>query len=82
MALARCGWWQISTDVQGRGDGRALSALVEDYARNLGITLLFVKAALEAIGYYEKMGWESYVWNEAELVGIASAGKRMRKAIR
>ena len=72
----------ISTDVQGRGHGRALSTLVEGYARNLGLAMLFVNAVPEAIGYYEKMGWDLYAWNEAELVGIASDCKQMRKSLR
>jgi N-acetylglutamate synthase-like GNAT family acetyltransferase len=45
----------ISSDVQGKGHGRALSALVEDYARHLGLTLLFVNAVPEAIGYYQRV---------------------------
>ena len=72
----------IATDVQGHGHGRVLSALVEDYARHLGITLLFVNAVPKAIGYYQKMGWELYNWNEAELIGLASDCQQMRKAIR
>ncbi len=72
----------ISTEVQGKGHGSALSALVEDYARHLGLKLLFVNAVPEAIGYYEKMGWELYDWNEAELIGILSDCKQMRKTIR
>jgi N-acetylglutamate synthase-like GNAT family acetyltransferase len=71
----------IATDVQRKGHGRALSALVEDYARNLGLTLLFVNAVPEAIGYYKKMGFEFYDWNEAELTGIASDCKQMKKVI-
>jgi N-acetylglutamate synthase-like GNAT family acetyltransferase len=72
----------ISTDMQGKGHGRVLSALVDDYARHLGLTLLFVNALPEAIGYYQKMGWEFCDWNEAELIGIASDCKQMRRAIR
>lgn len=71
----------ISTDVQGSGHGRALLALVEDYARYLEITLLFVNAVPEATGYYNKLGWELHDWNGAELIGIASSCKQMRKAI-
>jgi GNAT superfamily N-acetyltransferase len=37
----------IAADAQRRGHGRALSALVDDYARGLGLTTLLVNAALE-----------------------------------
>src|SRR5258707_6238646 len=50
----------VATDVQRQGHGRVLSALVEAYACRLGIRYLFVNAAPEATGYYEKMGWEYY----------------------
>jgi|ERR1700735_238339 N-acetylglutamate synthase-like GNAT family acetyltransferase len=71
----------IAIDVQGRGHGRVLSELVENYARRLGLTTLFVNAAPEAVGYYEKLGWEHYSWNPAELIGIAANCKQMRKVL-
>jgi N-acetylglutamate synthase-like GNAT family acetyltransferase len=71
----------IATDVQCKGHGRILSELVEDYARRLGLNTLFVNAAPDAVGYYEKMGWEVYIWNRAELTGIASGCTQMRKAL-
>jgi N-acetylglutamate synthase-like GNAT family acetyltransferase len=71
----------IAADVQRRGHGRALSALIEDYARRLGLKTLLVNADPEAVSYYEKMGWEACVWDEAELTGIASDCKQMTKAL-
>jgi N-acetylglutamate synthase-like GNAT family acetyltransferase len=71
----------IATDVQRRGHGRVLSALVENYARSLGLRILLVNAAPEAVGYYEKMGWRAHSWDEAELTGIAAGSKQMIKAI-
>jgi N-acetylglutamate synthase-like GNAT family acetyltransferase len=71
----------IATDVQRQGHGRMLSELVEDYARHLGLNTLFVNADPDAIGYYDKMGWENYVWDRAELTGIASNCTQMRKAL-
>jgi N-acetylglutamate synthase-like GNAT family acetyltransferase len=69
----------IAADVQRRGHGRVLSALVEDYARRLGLKTVLVNAAPEAVGYYEKMGWQACIWDEAELTGIASDCKQTRK---
>jgi N-acetylglutamate synthase-like GNAT family acetyltransferase len=71
----------IVSDEQNRGHGRILGAMVEDYARQLGIKTLFVNAAPEAMGYYEKVGWTQFSWNEAELRGIAAECVQMRKQI-
>jgi N-acetylglutamate synthase-like GNAT family acetyltransferase len=71
----------IAADIQRRGHGRVLSALVEDYARRLGLKTLLVNADPEAVGYYKKMGWRACVWDEAELTGIASECKQMTKSL-
>jgi N-acetylglutamate synthase-like GNAT family acetyltransferase len=71
----------IEPDLQRRGHGRVLADYVESYARRLGIKILYVNAALEAVGYYEKLGWKPDVWNEAELVGIASDCRQMSKRL-
>jgi len=71
----------VAVDVQRRGHGRVLSALVESYARRLGIGTLLVNAAPEAVGYYEKMGWEHYAWDSGELAGIASDCIQMRRVL-
>ena len=72
----------IEPGLQGQGHGRVLSEHVENYARRLGITKLYVNAAPEAVGYYEKLGWEPEVWDKGELVGIASHCRQMSKQIR
>jgi hypothetical protein len=54
---------------------------VENYARSLGITTLHVNAVPETVGYYEKLGWKPDVWDETELVGIASACRQMSKTL-
>jgi N-acetylglutamate synthase-like GNAT family acetyltransferase len=71
----------IATDVQRRGHGRVLSALVEDYARRLGLKTLLVNANPDAVGYYKKMGWRACIWDEAELTGIASECNQMTKSL-
>jgi N-acetylglutamate synthase-like GNAT family acetyltransferase len=71
----------IEPDLQRQGHGRVLSDYVENYARRLGIKTLYVNAAPEAVGYYEKLAWKPEVWDEAELVGIASARRQMSKRL-
>ena len=71
----------IAADVQRQGHGRILSELVENYARGLDLNTLFVNADPNAVGYYEKMGWETHVWDRAELTGIASHCMQMKKAL-
>jgi N-acetylglutamate synthase-like GNAT family acetyltransferase len=71
----------VAADLQRRGHGRVLSALVDAYAHRLGLTTLLVNAAPEAIGYYEKMGWKRYAWDATELIGIAADSIQMRKGL-
>ena len=66
---------------QGRGHGRVLQRLVEAAARERGIDTLYVNAAPTAIGYYEKTGWERFVWDAEELAGMAEDCIQMRKRI-
>lgn len=71
----------IEPNLQRQGHGRALSDYVENYARRLGINILYVNAVPEAVAYYEKLGWKPEVWDETELVGIASACLQMSKRL-
>jgi N-acetylglutamate synthase-like GNAT family acetyltransferase len=71
----------IDAEFQGQGHGRALSDLVENYARRLGIRTLYVNAAPEAVGYYQELGWRPESWDGAELVGIASECLQMSKQL-
>jgi GNAT superfamily N-acetyltransferase len=66
---------------QGRGHGRALSLLWEDAARARGMHTLVINAAPEALGFYEKLGWERFVWDQVEAEGIAADCIQMRKRI-
>jgi len=72
----------IVADAQRRGHGRKLAELVENYARDLGLTTLLVNAAPDAVGYYEKLGWRRFVWDEGELVGISADCVQMIKSLK
>jgi len=71
----------VVKDIQGSGHGRAMAALWDERARAKGFRTLYVNSAPEAVGYYEKMGWERFVWDEDELTRIASNCIQMRKAL-
>ena len=42
---------------------------------------LFVNAAPDAVGYYEKLGWRRFNWDETELSGIAVGTIQMTKSL-
>jgi N-acetylglutamate synthase-like GNAT family acetyltransferase len=71
----------IKQQAQRRGHGRVLSSLTDEFARSLDVHSLFVNAAPEALGYYEKMGWTPFAWDPGELQGIALDNIQMRKLL-
>ena len=71
----------IVADLQRRGHGRKLTELIEAYARNRDMTRLFVNAAVDAVGYYEKLGSQRFSGDETELSGIAAGTVQMTKSL-
>jgi N-acetylglutamate synthase-like GNAT family acetyltransferase len=71
----------ITASEQGKGHGRVLGGMVEVRARAFGAHTAYVNAAPTALGYYEATGWQRFVWDEAELVSIASECIQMRKTL-
>lgn len=71
----------VIAEDQRRGHGRALDRLVAEFARSRGMTTLYVNAAPDAVGYYEKTGWTRHLWDQSELHGIAEACVQMRKGL-
>jgi GNAT superfamily N-acetyltransferase len=71
----------ITAAEQSKGHGRVLGSMVEDKARGHGAHTAYVNAAPTALGYYESTGWQRYVWDEEELVSIASDCIQMRKPL-
>lgn len=71
----------ITRAEQGKGHGRVMARMCDDIARGLGMHTLFVNAAPEAIGFYEKIGWERFLWDPVELAGIAEKCVQMRKLL-
>lgn len=71
----------IREEVQGQGYGRVMAQLTETYALQLGYQTLYVNAAPDAIGYYEKTGWVRFDWDPSELTGIAAHCLQMRRSL-
>ncbi|WP_373322742.1 GNAT family N-acetyltransferase [Methylorubrum aminovorans] len=44
----------ITASLRRQGHGRVLDTMVEDYAREIGLTRLLVSAASEAEGFYSR----------------------------
>ncbi|WP_052715780.1 GNAT family N-acetyltransferase [Devosia chinhatensis] len=71
----------ITASEQGRGHGRVMEHLVSVRAREFGVETLLVNAAAEAVGFYEKTGWQPFDWDPTELVSIAASCIQMRKLL-
>lgn len=69
----------IVVDRQRQGYGSAMEQGLVDHAYKLGITTLMVNSAPDAVGFYEKRGWQREVWDPEELKGIASTCVQMMK---
>jgi len=70
----------IRRHFQRQGHGRKLAAMVDEFAVKLGLHTLFVNAHADALGYYQKLGWEFFDWDVAELALIAGGGRQMKKS--
>jgi GNAT superfamily N-acetyltransferase len=54
----------IDSPVQRRGHGRAMLRLSETWARERGARRMVVNAAIDAEGFYEKMGYRRGAWRD------------------
>lgn len=71
----------IKEAYQRRGHGRTLSALIDRAAIASGITQLCVNAFVDAVGFYEKTGWQHQLWDAAELASLNGRGSQMTKKL-
>ena len=60
----------ISKEFQGKGHGKALGKLVQEFAQSLGIKRLHVNADKNKIQYYESLGFKKDEWEKEDLNGI------------
>lgn len=71
----------ITAAEQKRGHGRVMEALVTEEARALGVHTLLVNAVVDALGFYEKTGWERFEWDPSELEDSPLSCIQMRKLL-
>lgn len=71
----------IKKGEQRKGHGKALDRKLLSYAKKKLISVLYVNAAPEAIGYYKKTGWQEHLWDASELQRSAKECIQMRKYI-
>ncbi|KQU99134.1 GNAT family N-acetyltransferase [Devosia sp. Root105] len=71
----------IVPPLQRQGHGSVLETLLIDYARARGMKRLWLNAARDAVGFYEKLGWTAEVWDEVELATFAHNCVQMTKPI-
>jgi len=71
----------IMKSEQGKGHGRILAVRTEAFARERGIRKLFVNAAANAVGFYERIGFRPASWDASELVGWNSDSVQMAKSL-
>jgi N-acetylglutamate synthase-like GNAT family acetyltransferase len=73
----------ITRAEQRKGHGRVLHERFETFARGMGVTDLYVNAAPEAVGFYERMGFVHEDWEDKAhgRKGIASDTVPMRKRL-
>lgn len=69
----------VTSGEQRRGYGKVLNALIDEEARRRGVKTLRVNAAPDAVGFYEKAGWQTADWDATELTGLASDCVQMSK---
>jgi len=69
----------IAAERQRQGHGAVMEQLIAGHAHRLGVTTLLVNSAPDAVGFYEKCGWQQELWDASELVGSASDCVQMAK---
>jgi N-acetylglutamate synthase-like GNAT family acetyltransferase len=65
----------IEPSCQGRGHGRTLLRLAEDFARGLGCGKAVVYATPDAAGFYSKAGYSEEDWDDVYISGIVQMAK-------
>jgi len=71
----------IAKPEQRKGHGRVLQERFETFARGMGVTDLYVNAARDAVGFYERMGFIPEHFDDAVRKGIADDTVPMRKRV-
>ncbi|MEU9448276.1 GNAT family N-acetyltransferase [Streptomyces sp. NPDC048277] len=78
LSLGSLGRLAVSQEARGLGVGVALVRAIEDAARARGLTAVDLHAQTQALGFYERLGYQPY-GPEYEEAGIPHRG--MRRAL-
>jgi GNAT superfamily N-acetyltransferase len=65
----------IHPNLQGRGCGRVLLRLAEDFARSRGCSRTVLYSTPEAVGFYSKAGYAEEDWDDIYISGIVQMAK-------
>lgn len=71
----------IKGEKQQKGHGRKLLQLLEEEAARIGVKTLRVYAAMDAVGFYERMSWKQKSWPRSEFEAPAGEAVQMEKRI-
>lgn len=71
----------IVRDRQRQGHGSTMERLLVEHARNRGMTRLWLNAAKESVGFYDRLGWTPEIWDEQELATFARNCVQMTKPL-
>lgn len=71
----------ITAPLRRQGHGRVLDAMVEDYAREIGLNRLFVSAVSDAEKFYAATGWTRLSTRAPEALGSEIGFVQMTKFI-
>jgi GNAT superfamily N-acetyltransferase len=72
----------IRSNCQRRGLGRLMMGLVGTRALSLAMDTLYVSSAPDAVGFYERIGFQPFPFDSSDLTGIAAGCVQMRKPLR
>jgi N-acetylglutamate synthase-like GNAT family acetyltransferase len=71
----------IQSDYQRCGLGRLMMGLIETRALSLAMDTLYVSSAPDAVGFYERIGFQPFPFDPSDLTGIAAGCVQMRKPL-
>lgn len=72
----------IADEFQGKGHGRALGLLTQEFARSQGVKSLCVNAGDHAVEFYRRLGFEKETWDLNEYEGVVNPEKIIQMVCR
>lgn len=72
----------IAEEFQGKGHGRALGLLTQEFAKSQGVKSLCVNAGDHAVDFYRRLGFEKETWDLNEYEGVTKPEKMIQMVCR